>query len=408
MARQLQTTRRLGWVFCLYLSFIVYQTLAHDDGWACGHLGWESFMLRHRPSRGDVLANVVAYMPLGFFAALALKRFARGWWFVPVWIGLTLISVFLEAVQTCLPGRVTSIADVITNSAGAMAGMLTAFIIHRWHRRIGAPRAGGLTPLWFMPAPLPLIALIAVVLWCLVQSSPWRFSLSVSSVRANFSFLVHQAWWDLSYWKLCLHLFAWSSIAASFVLAIKPYGPRLSGLVLAQLACIFLQALSTGASLSYEEIFAIALVWPLALAMRIGNSQMLSISVLLVSGWAALACYQLQPQPGTVGNWSWLPLVGRSHLMSSLNYAMVLAFFALPPCMAAAWGRKTRAWPLAYAFGIAACSLLIAVILELMQLRIPGRWADTSGPILILLTWLAIWSLGPFGPPVSASRPRSV
>jgi VanZ family protein len=387
---------RLMWAFAAYAGFIVYQTITTDSGWSCRSFDWHVYALTHRPSRGDVLANWVAYIPLGVLAMMAAGASRRAWAIALVWLGCTLISLGLETVQVCLPDRIPSVLDVITNSLGALTGIGAALFVVRWARRIEQPRDGGWTPPWFMSSPLPLIAILAFGLWLAVQTSPWRFGLTVSVVRANLAFLSYSPDMDFNWWKFVIHAGSWIGLGGATLLALKPYAPRLTLLMAAQLMVLGGQTISAGASLSYEEVGAVLLSWMVVLPMAITRRMAWVATITLLAGWCCLAAYQLQPQLGNPGRWSWWPQVGRSNLLSSLNYALVFCFFALLPCMVAAWGRKLRGWSLTQGAGIGVLTLLLTIALEIAQLSIPGRWGDTSGPLLMMLTWLVVWSLGPF------------
>jgi len=75
------------------------------------------------PGRGDIIANVLLYIPLGCFGVLSLPRHLRLRLLVVVASG-TLLSVIVELVQYFDAGRVTSAADVYANSAGTILGGL--------------------------------------------------------------------------------------------------------------------------------------------------------------------------------------------------------------------------------------------------------------------------------------------
>ncbi len=88
---------------------------------------------------GDILINVVGYIPLGILLAMGLY---------PRWTGLGAITVAtaliaslacgLEAVQTFLPSRVPSKLDWLTNTAGGFLGAWMAHNVSRWLLETGA------------------------------------------------------------------------------------------------------------------------------------------------------------------------------------------------------------------------------------------------------------------------------
>ena len=81
-----------------------------------------------RPSRGDFLANVLAYIPLGFcVTSIAIPQNRVGRIVLTALIGLAL-SVSFELTQYFLEDRVTSAADVYANTVGVVVGSAAALL----------------------------------------------------------------------------------------------------------------------------------------------------------------------------------------------------------------------------------------------------------------------------------------
>lgn len=75
------------------------------------------------PGRGDLLANVVLYLPIGYFFARALPSEMRApWRFSLAVIAGGLLSSGIEISQYYDPGRVPSAGDVYTNVSGTALG----------------------------------------------------------------------------------------------------------------------------------------------------------------------------------------------------------------------------------------------------------------------------------------------
>ena len=83
----------------------------------------------NRPSRGDFLANILLYMPLGFFGMLSFSR-RVGFWLrlLLVVAGGAALSVTMELIQFYDAGRVTNASDVYTNTFGTLIGALVAIL----------------------------------------------------------------------------------------------------------------------------------------------------------------------------------------------------------------------------------------------------------------------------------------
>jgi VanZ family protein len=126
------------------VALIVYASLHPFSDWAWPAGGWRALWLPwpHYIGAFDVMANVLGYLPLGFFIAAA--RFSRqrprmaalG---VTVWRA-ALLSYAMELLQQALPVRVPSLLDWALNVSGAAAGAVLAGLAvglglgQRWHR----------------------------------------------------------------------------------------------------------------------------------------------------------------------------------------------------------------------------------------------------------------------------------
>src|SRR5262245_42263376 len=80
-----------------------------------------------RSSRGDVVANVLLYMPLGYCLMLSWPaRWKRGAGLVGVVLVGTVLSFGVELLQAHLRSRVPSLTDLGFNAAGTGLGALAA------------------------------------------------------------------------------------------------------------------------------------------------------------------------------------------------------------------------------------------------------------------------------------------
>ncbi|MCW8085265.1 VanZ family protein [Sabulicella glaciei] len=77
--------------------------------------------------RGDLVANLALYAPLGFFAAACLMAgLARTWALVLATLLGAMLSCSVELAQLYVPGRTSSVWDVCLNAAGCFIGALAA------------------------------------------------------------------------------------------------------------------------------------------------------------------------------------------------------------------------------------------------------------------------------------------
>ncbi|WP_265520436.1 VanZ family protein [Oerskovia flava] len=81
----------------------------------------------------EPLANVVMFVPFGllgwFLAADRRPGTPRGRLAAVVVLAGCALSASIETVQLAVPGRVTSLQDVVVNTAGALVGVLLALLL---------------------------------------------------------------------------------------------------------------------------------------------------------------------------------------------------------------------------------------------------------------------------------------
>lgn len=119
-----------------YALFIAYVSLSPFSGWREQGLSFADVL--HLPllvtfTPFDTIINVLAYIPFGLLAGLALRaRFAE---LVSLILALALglaLSMGMEYVQMYLPSRTSSNLDMLTNGAGTLIGALLAVSIASW------------------------------------------------------------------------------------------------------------------------------------------------------------------------------------------------------------------------------------------------------------------------------------
>jgi VanZ family protein len=155
-----------------YLLLIVYASWFPFSGWRSSGLSPFAF-LNLQPQRYwtgfDVMVNIVGYMPLGVLLVLALHPAVRGIWAVLLaGVGGILVSGTMEIVQNYLPSRVPSNLDLLTNSAGCLAGAVLGLLFAPLLLDHG--RLQRLRQRWF--AAHASQGLVLVALWPLAQVYP--------------------------------------------------------------------------------------------------------------------------------------------------------------------------------------------------------------------------------------------
>ena len=75
-----------------------------------------------RDSRADILANILLYLPFGFFAMQSLRRRTAIWQVAAVTFAGMVLSTAMELLQFYVPGRDSSLADIGSNTLGSLLG----------------------------------------------------------------------------------------------------------------------------------------------------------------------------------------------------------------------------------------------------------------------------------------------
>jgi VanZ family protein len=122
-----------------------------------------------RATRFDVVANVLAYIPLGLFVALIPRRLTTtGAMSVAVIAGAAL-SFAMESGQWFLPPRYANLVDFLANSAGALVGGLLGALFSR------SPLRGALREArqrLILPGTIGDVGMALLAMWLVAQLNP--------------------------------------------------------------------------------------------------------------------------------------------------------------------------------------------------------------------------------------------
>jgi VanZ family protein len=156
----------------VYACIIIYASLYSTMPWQDRGVDLFGFWFSPWPKYWtwqDASFNVLAYLPLGFLLALSPQHTVWPWARVvlPLLAGL-LLSATLEAIQTFLPGRVSSGSDLVFNTAGTLIGIGLALF---WGPRI-VRVAGSLRRRLGIQRVRAEAGLILLALWLFAQISP--------------------------------------------------------------------------------------------------------------------------------------------------------------------------------------------------------------------------------------------
>jgi len=122
------------------VALIVYGSLFPFVFYDRGSLGDAVSYLLATPAgwtdRGDVLSNILLYLPLGLFGARALENLSAGWRVLAMAVVGGALSAGIELTQFFDVSRASELSDVTTNFTGVVAGALIETGARAWLRRV--------------------------------------------------------------------------------------------------------------------------------------------------------------------------------------------------------------------------------------------------------------------------------
>jgi VanZ family protein len=169
-----------------YIALLVYACLHPMSGWQTKGLPVFDYLVAPWPKYsnfGDLLANVLGYVPLGLTVLPALPYRWPGKRQIGVTVlGAALLSFCLETLQGFLPMRTSSNVDIATNVIGAFIGALAGA---RWGQALFAPGRGlaRWRERYIIDGRTGDAGLILIALWLLVQVTPDRLLFDGGELR---------------------------------------------------------------------------------------------------------------------------------------------------------------------------------------------------------------------------------
>lgn len=318
----------------------------------------------------DVALNILLYTPLGLTAYLAVaRRHSRALAAAAAILLGAALSTGLEIAQVYVPGRVSSLLDVTTNSLGTVAGVLggMAFqgrieaLLER-HRRRHAPAAA-----------------LLLVCWATCQLYPFFPALTQTHLRASVhALLASPSISPVEVWAVAAEWFA-ALLALGAVLG-RPPNPWLAGVP----AVLALRLVTATRALAPNE--AAGAVGSLPVWLAIPAARRLPAAVWWMG--SALLLRELGPfhfsphaQP-----FSWIPFSGT--LEAERQSAVVILARKAFDYGAMVWLLRqcsVRYWQA----GLATAGVLF--VCERIQVCLPGRTPEITDAVLALIMAAALW-----------------
>jgi len=333
-----------------YVLLVIYASLHPFSGWRDQGVSPFAYLGGHLPryiTAFDLVTNLIAYMPLGFFALLALYPLARGApAFIAAGLGGCALSLALEALQTYLPSRISSNLDLATNSLGSFAG--AGLALRFGVGLLGRGRMHELRHRWVLDGHEYDLGLVLLGLWLFTQLNPGTLLFGNGDLRGLFEDVPAVLHPVEVFIQMEAAVTACNMVAIGLFLSCLTQDERpLRGLLLALLAgALALKTVAVGELLKAQTVFTwltpgallglVAGALALALALALPRAARMALAGLLLM--AATVLVNLAPEnpyfADALQQWPqgyFLNFNGVTHLVSlawpfaALFYLMLLA-----------------------------------------------------------------------------------
>lgn len=323
---------------------------------------------------GDVVGNVVLFVPLGTLAWLDLRRAVpRSAVRFALLMGLGILFAFvLQVLQFFVPARVPQLSDVAWNALGLVLGVGAVPLLGSLGARVLPVRDG-------LAAALVLVGFWLVgEWWPLVPTIDWQH------VKDALKPLVRDVRWSgPGFAEAVLTMLAVSRLLRG----LRSAG---IGLVLLAFAALAGKLFIVGQSVSLGRasglVVGLLLARPLARLDAGRTARWLCVAVIVWLCVDGLRPFELAETPNT---FHWLPFTGVLEGSLSAN-SLALLQMAFWVGVAMLMGRELGA----RLGALAAALSLLMLLIEGIQVFLPGRSADTTVVLVPCVWWLVLraWS----------------
>ena len=326
-----------------------------------------------RAGRGDMLNNLLLYVPFGFCVALVIEpRWGRTAGLVAGTLLGVLLSLGLELLQASVAIRVSSLRDLALNGAGSLLGTVLGTMYHALGSRVtpqGTPRSRS-----------AFVAMSILVLWLLERLWPLVPDPGLSQLKRAVRPLLTP---HIDWMSLAGYVVGWLVVAQVIFGLVRRQ--RAMDVFLIVIAIVLVGRVFVGGStLIVAEIAALALLLPLLVPIsRLDDGARSTLVAVLLGVWLAWAAVR--------------PLLASATGLDSIDapalQEMLLRSMPPPPMLAnKAFSYVSLGWLLAGAGLVphvaAGMMVLFVLLLTMLQLGVP---VPAYGWVDLLLAGLAGW-----------------
>ncbi len=331
-------------------------------------LNWQQ-----RTIRSDVIANILLFIPYGFFGALTVQQKQRRYTLVSILLMLSIGIIFafcLQFIQFYLPSRVSHAADALLNAIGILIGISLAAYSNsqRIQRMIPEGLRLGISP-----------AFLVLFLWIGWQFFPYIPVFETKQFGQSLDTIVKSTW-SLSVWLQ--HVLFWL-VFYHLVQRVLGKEYRLSFIALVSVFVIIIKLAMYRSQMGWSEITAV----PLAMLLHHHLSRQWMVPLIAVSSVALLLWSSLFPLnfKHDINNFQWLPfddfLKGSTwyNLSELIEETLLLASVGY---FCAKWWRNYH-WA-------SSLLVLLSIVITVLQLFIIGKKPDITLFVMALVVGILL------------------
>lgn len=375
----------IAWLLAVVVALIAYGSLypfnfkpdAIEGGVleALNKLSWA------RAGRGDRIANVLLYLPLGFCLFLWLDtRMRRPASLLFATALGALLSLMIEVAQVYVSVRVPSLKDLALNTLGAALGATGGLL---WRVIAGFMHLPAREE---TPARDPGAALL-VVSWLVFRFAPFVPQFDLGKLKSALQPLFEPHWDAVS---IFIYLTCWLVVNQAIASLVRR-SRRLEMLLFVIAAVLVGRLVVANQTFVADELFALLLLLPMLVLLHrmtenIRNAVLICAVaiVLVIEGlapfdfageasrfdlWPFLVWFDLGPS-ATIAAVDWTALLGRLFLFSALM-----------------WLLRHAGMRINTAIG---CAVGVALAIEIAQVWLPDQSGSLTDPVLALAMGLLL------------------
>ena len=365
----------------LLLAILVTYGSLYPFGFRADDASWPHFLefitdWSIRTSRGDFIANILLFGPIGFVGLLASRL--DGERRVPLRLTMTLallLAFALQVAQLWIPGRSPEVGDALINTLGLAFGIGAARVILRLNLSTASRNHSNTL----------VVPLLLALLWVGYLWFPLVPTLDLQNVKNGLKPLLIAPAIDPT--RVLINAAGW---IAWLLILTRSRLPGLGALATCMAAAfvVAMQPLFVNNSISGNNVVGLAIALMLLPALR-HRAAIAGVAVLLMVAVLASGLYPYRFSPWT-NSFEWLPFVGFLRGSMEGNVASLLykcyfygSILYLIHMIGGTW--RTSAVTLA----------IWLALIEALQIHVIGRTAELTDPLLALILGYAFSRLPP-------------